>query len=80
MNGWLCVGSGRIIFLAKSLGIFLAMLLQGFPRNTPLNLYLLRRKGVARNGSPPGEIMTNYCHYTFAVGENLTSRCNYTLP
>ncbi|AES93773.1 hypothetical protein MTR_5g007340 [Medicago truncatula] len=53
---------------------------RGFPRNTPPNLYLLRRKGVARNDSPPGEMMTNYCHYTFAVGENLTSRCNYTLP
>ncbi|AES99399.1 hypothetical protein MTR_5g080340 [Medicago truncatula] len=26
------------------------------------------------------KMMTNYGHYTFAVGENLTSRCNYTLP
>lgn len=37
-------------------------------------------KGVARNGSPPLRDDDKDGHYMFAVGENLTSRCNYTLP
>lgn len=37
-------------------------------------------KGVARNGSPPWRDDDKDGHYMFAVGENLTSRCNYTLP
>ena len=37
-------------------------------------------KGVARNGSPPWREDDKDGHYMFALGENLTSRCNYTLP
>lgn len=37
-------------------------------------------KGVARNGSPPWREDDKDGHYIFALGENLTSRCNYTLP
>lgn len=36
-------------------------------------------KGVARNGSPPWREDDKDGHYMFAIGENLTSRCNYTL-
>ncbi|KAG6518917.1 hypothetical protein ZIOFF_022403 [Zingiber officinale] len=34
-------------------------------------------KGVARNASPPWREDDKDGHYMFAVGENLTSRCNY---
>lgn len=37
-------------------------------------------KGVARNGSPPLREDDKDGHYIFELGENLTSRCNYTLP
>ena len=37
-------------------------------------------KGVARNGSPPWREDDKDGHYMFALGDNLTSRCNYTLP
>lgn len=36
--------------------------------------------GVVRNGSPPLRDDDKDGHYMFALGENLTSRCNYTLP
>lgn len=35
-------------------------------------------KGLARNGSPPWREDDKDGHFMFAVGENLTSRCNYT--
>uniref|UniRef100_A0A5B6YQU4 Uncharacterized protein n=1 Tax=Davidia involucrata TaxID=16924 RepID=A0A5B6YQU4_DAVIN len=35
-------------------------------------------KGVARNGSPPWRGDDKDGHYMFALGDNLTSRCNYT--
>lgn len=35
-------------------------------------------KGVARNGSPPWREDDKDGHYIFVVGENLTSRCNYS--
>lgn len=35
-------------------------------------------KGVARNGSPPWREDDKDGHYMFAIGDNLTSRCNYT--
>lgn len=34
-------------------------------------------KGVATNGSPPWREDNKDGHYMFAIGENLTSRCNY---
>jgi dual-specificity kinase len=37
-------------------------------------------KGVARNGSPPWRDDDKDGHYMFELGDNLTSRCNYTLP
>lgn len=37
----------------------------------------LYSKGVARNASPPWREDDKDGHYMFAVGENLTSRCNY---
>lgn len=37
-------------------------------------------KGVARNGSPPWREDDKDGHFMFALGENITSRCNYTLP
>jgi dual-specificity kinase len=37
-------------------------------------------KGDARNGSPPWRNDDKDGHYMFAVGDNLTSRCNYTSP
>ena len=37
-------------------------------------------KGVAQNGSPPRRDDDKDGHYMFELGENLTSRCNYTLP
>lgn len=36
-------------------------------------------KGVARNGSPPLRDDDKDGHYMFALGENLTSRCNFAL-
>ena len=36
-------------------------------------------KGVARNGSPPWRDDNKDGHYVFELGENITSRCNYTL-
>lgn len=38
----------------------------------------LFHKGVARNGSPPWREDDKDGHYMFELGENLTSRCNYT--
>ncbi|KAI3970395.1 hypothetical protein MKX01_024042 [Papaver californicum] len=35
-------------------------------------------KGVVRNGSPPWRDDDKDGHYVFAIGDNLTSRCNYT--
>lgn len=40
----------------------------------------LFEKGVARNGSPPRRDDDKDGHYMFELGENLTSRCNFTLP
>ena len=40
----------------------------------------LYEKGVARNGSPPRRDDDKDGHYMFELGENLTSRCNFTLP
>ena len=37
-------------------------------------------KRVARNGSPPWREDDKDGHYMFALGDNLTSRCNYPLP
>lgn len=37
-------------------------------------------KGVARNDSPPWREDDKDGHFMFALGENITSRCNYTLP
>ena len=37
-------------------------------------------KGVARNGSPPWREDDKDGHYMFALGDNITSRCNYTFP
>ena len=42
----------------------------------PSSLY----KGVARNGSPPWRDDDKDGHYMFELGDNLTSRCKYTLP
>ncbi|KAH0975425.1 hypothetical protein GBA52_017324 [Prunus armeniaca] len=36
-------------------------------------------KEVARNGSPPWREDDKDGHYMFSLGENLTSRCNYTI-
>ena len=36
-------------------------------------------KELARNGSPPLREDDKDGHYMFELGENLTSRCNYTL-
>lgn len=36
-------------------------------------------KEVARNGSPPWREDDKDGHYVFSLGENLTSRCNYTI-
>ena len=41
------------------------------------NTNSLSSKGVARNGSPPWREDDKDGHYVFAVGDNLTSRCNY---
>jgi len=35
-------------------------------------------KGLAQKGSPPWRGDDKDGHYVFALGENLTSRCNYT--
>lgn len=35
-------------------------------------------KGGARNGSPPWREDDKDGHYMFELGDNLTSRCNYT--
>ena len=35
-------------------------------------------KAVAQNGSPSWRDDDKDGHYVFALGENLTSRCNYT--
>ena len=34
--------------------------------------------GVARNGSPPWREDDKDGHYMFELGDNLTSRCNFT--
>jgi dual-specificity kinase len=40
----------------------------------------LYERGVARIGSPPRRDDDKDGHYMFELGENLTSRCNFTLP
>ena len=35
-------------------------------------------KGLAQKGSPPWRDDDKDGHFMFALGENLTSRCNYT--
>jgi dual-specificity kinase len=35
-------------------------------------------KGLAQKGSPPWRDDDKDGHYIFAIGDNLTSRCNYS--
>lgn len=49
---------------------------RGTSEHTTISLNV---KGVARNCSPPWRDDDKDGHYMFALGENLTSRCNYTL-
>jgi len=66
------------LFFGQELGNFSSYAPSGVPsEHTTSSLSV---KGVARNGSPPWRDDDKDGHYTFAVGENLTSRCNYTLP
>ena len=52
--------------------------LNGFTSKAPTdNTSSLFVKGVARNGSPPWRPDDKDGHFMFAVGDNLTSRCNY---
>lgn len=44
------------------------------------NTNSLSLKGVARHDSPPWREDDKDGHYVFAVGDNLTSRCNYLFP
>lgn len=39
---------------------------------------LVVKGGVARNGSPPWREDDKDGHYMFELGDNLTSRCNFT--
>ena len=47
---------------------------QEFVSNYPYSS--LFYKGVTRNGSPPWRPDDKDGHYIFAIGENLTARCN----
>lgn len=47
---------------------------QEFASNYPYASIFYR--GVSRNGSPPWRPDDKDGHYIFAIGENLTSRCN----
>ena len=67
MSCWQEVGLGDLASLVS--------LMAPSDYSCPSSLY---SNGVARNASPPRRKDDKDGHYVFAIGENLTSRCNYT--
>jgi dual-specificity kinase len=66
------------LFFGQELGNISSYAPSGVPSENINNSVIV--KGDARNGSPPWRNDDKDGHYMFAVGDNLTSRCNYTSP
>lgn len=64
------------MFCGQEVGNMTSFASSGAPSDYPSNSLFAR--GVARNGTPPWREDDKDGHYMFALGENLTSRCNYT--
>lgn len=64
------------MFCGQEVGDVTSFVSSGAPSD--LTCSPLYAKEVARNASPPWREDDKDGHYMFALGENLTSRCNYT--